>query len=102
MTASSTTPNDLKKHDTIAAADTDTSNDLKKHDTIGIEKRAPAAEISADAFESPLQQAYQAGGWSSLDDPENPQNWSTVKKAYHAAIPSVYCFTVYVEETPVR
>lgn len=113
MTASSTTSNDLEKHDIIDVADTDTSNDLEKHDTtdavhakdhdaINTEKRPPAAEITADAFESPLQKAYQTGEWSNPQDPEDPLNWSFAKKFYHAAIPSIYCFTVYVEDTPVR
>lgn len=106
MTASSSTSNDLEKHDTVDAVDTQkhdttassaTSNDTDKHDTIEKEILPPA-----DALESTLQQAYQTGDWSSPDDPEDPMNWSTPKKIYHGAIPSVYCFTVYVEVTPVR
>ena len=80
MTASSATSNDLEKHDTVDATDT--------------EKRSSTAEMTADASESPLQQANQAGEWSSPEDPENPLNWSIGKKAYHSAIPSIYCFTV--------
>lgn len=80
MTASSATSNDLEKHDTVDALDT--------------EKRPPPAEITADAFVSPLQQANQASEWSGPGDPEDPLNWSVAKKAYHAAIPSIYCFTV--------
>lgn len=76
-----------------------TLNDLEKHDT---EPRPPASEITADAFESPLQQATRAGEWSSPEDPEDPRNWSIAKKAYHTAIPSVCSFTVYVQDTPVR
>ena len=84
MTASSATSNDLlEKHDIV--------------DTVETEKRPPAAETTADAFESPLQQAIQAGEWSSTEDPEDPLNWSTAKKTYNSAIPSVYCFTVYVQ-----
>lgn len=97
MTASSATSNDLlEKHDTVDTVGTE------KHDTDDTEKRPPAAETTADAFESPLQQAIQAGEWSSPEDPEDPLNWSTAKKTYNSAIPSVYCFTVYVKDTPVR
>ena len=79
-----------------------TSNDLlEKHDVPDSENGPPAAEITADAFKSPLQQAVQTGEWSSLEDPEDPLNWSAAKKAYHSAIPSVYCFTVYVKDTSV-
>ena len=105
-TASSVTSNDLEKQDTVDAVDTEkhdttassaTSNDTEKHDTIEKETIPPA-----DAFESPLQQAYQAGEWTSPEDPENPLNWSKAKKAYHAALVSLYCFEVYVEDTPKR
>ena len=95
MTASPTALNDpLGKHDT----DTGTVDavDLEKPDTLDADSRP-----SADAFKSPHRQAIQADGWTSPNDPENPLNWSTVKKAYHSAIPSVYCFTVYVKDAPV-
>lgn len=88
MTASSATSNGLEKYETVDAVDT--------------EKRLSAAEATADAFQSPLQQANQAGEWNSPEDPEDPLNWSIAKKTYQSAIPSVYCFTVYVKDAPVR
>lgn len=111
MTDSSGTSNDLQdRHDTADIAnsekhdslDTVDAADPEKHDTLDTENRPPAAESNVDVAKSPLPQAVQAGEWSSPDDPENPMNWSTAKKAYHAAIPSVLCFTVYVKDIPVR
>ena len=103
MTASSNTSNDPEKHDAVDVIDMDNHHTLKtgNRDTLDTEKRPPATETTADALESPLQQASQAGEWSSPEDPENPLNWSIVKKGYQSAIPSVYCFTVYVKCTPV-
>ena len=34
--------------------------------------------------------------WSSLDDPDDPHNWSFSKKSYHASITAAYAFTTYV------
>ena len=86
-------------------ASAEMSNDqLEKHDTPDpdTEKSSPATEITSDASKSPQQQELQTAEWSGPEDPENPLNWSTAKKAYHSAIPSVYCFTVYGQNTPVR
>ena len=55
-----------------------------------------ATDIPANLSNDSPKQALQAGEWSSPEDPGNPMNWSTAKKTYHSAIPSVYCFTVYV------
>ena len=111
MTTSSNTSNDLEKHNAVDVIDMDNHDTLntdnrdtlntENHDTLDTEKRPPATETTADAFESPLQQASQASEWSSPEDPENPLNWSIAKKSYQSAIPSVYCFTVYVKDTPV-
>lgn len=88
-----------EKHDSL---DTVEAADLEKRDPLDTQNRPPAADSTGDAVKSPLPQAVQAGEWSSPDDPENPLNWSTAKKTYHAAIPSIYCFTVYVQDIPVR
>ena len=66
------------------------------------ENAPPAVEITPDAVESLPEHAIQPCEWSGPEDPENPMNWSTAKKAYHSAIPSLYCFTVYVKNTLVR
>ena len=92
---SSVTSNDQEKHVEL----------LEKHETLekeDSEKSEPAAEATPDAFEIQLQQAGQPSEWSGPNDPEDPMNWSTAKKAYHSAIPSIYCFTVYVKNTPWR
>ena len=80
MALSLASPNGLRvEHDSINAVDAD--------------KGPGSAETNAPS---------QAVGWNGLDDLENPLNWSTAKKAYHAAIPLVYCFTVYVKHAPER
>lgn len=66
------------------------------------ENAPPAAEILPDAVESPPERAVQPNEWDGPEDPENPMNWPLVKKAYHSAIPSLFCFTVYVKDTLVR
>ena len=91
MAASSVTSNDQEKHVQL----------LEKHDTLEkeeSEKSEPAAE--APPFVIQLQKAGHPSEWNRPNDPEDPMNWSTAKKAYHSAIPSVYCFTVYVKDTP--
>lgn len=42
-----------------------------------------------------LQKITTAVDWAGPDDPDNPLNWSTAKKAYHTAIPALQCFTMY-------
>ena len=96
MAASSITFNDQEKHD----------DPLEKHDTLDkensekSEKSEPAAEAPPFVIQHP--QAGQTSEWRGPNDPEDPMNWSTAKKAYHSAIPSVYCFTVYVKDSPWR
>lgn len=34
--------------------------------------------------------------WTGPDDPENPENWSLGKKAFHIAYVGLQCFVVYV------
>lgn len=98
MTVSSATSTDqLEEHDS------GTSNGLLEKDNsvnaVDTRKRPVAADVTSDTLDGPLQRALQAGEWSSPEDPDNPLNWSTAKKAYHAAIPSIYCFTVYVKSS---
>ncbi|MCJ1377766.1 hypothetical protein MMC17_000862 [Xylographa soralifera] len=87
MAASSATSTHLieEKHDTA------NNSPLEMADT---DNPQLSSEEIGDMSKSPIQQALPAGEWSSLEDPEDPQNWSTAKKVYHSAIPSVYCFTV--------
>ena len=78
------------------------SNDLlEKNDTLDEGKALPPTDITIDAIENPLQQIDEAGDWDSPENSENPLKWSTAKKAYHSAIPSIYCFTVYVSDAPL-
>lgn len=34
--------------------------------------------------------------WTGPDDPENPENWSSGKKAFHIAYVGLQCFVMYV------
>jgi len=34
--------------------------------------------------------------WTGPNDPENPENWSAGKKAFHIAYVGIQCFVVYV------
>lgn len=91
MTAPSATSKGLLEKD-----DTVNTDDTEKSGTLDTDSHPPF-----DASETSLQQTVQADGWSSLKDPENPRNWPSAKKAYHSTIPSIFCFTVYVNDTPV-
>ena len=37
--------------------------------------------------------------WAGPDDPENPHNWPVWQRTYHAIIPSLFCFAMYVKRT---
>lgn len=93
MTSPDTSNDLLEKDDTVDTATHD-AVDMEKHETVGTVKEPPAAEKAVDPMESPLQLANTDGEWTDSEDPDDPLNWSTTKKAYHAAIPSIYCFTV--------
>ena len=83
MTASSISSNGLQEeHDSMDAID-----------WVDPEKEPPPAETSG---------AIQKLEWNGPEDPENPLNWSSAKKAYHAAIPSIYCYTMCVGQIFVR
>lgn len=42
----------------------------------------------------PAARVMTALDWTGPDDPENPENWSTGKKAYHIAYVGLQCFVV--------
>jgi hypothetical protein len=37
-----------------------------------------------------------AQDWTGPDDPENPHNWSLLKRSWHVAQPGLFGFAVYV------
>ena len=45
---------------------------------------------------SQLQRVITAQDWTGDDDPDNSENWSSGKKAYHVTYVGVQCFIVYV------
>ncbi len=66
----------------------DTNNDLEKMAT---EKSAEAGTAQR------ATKTVTALDWTGPDDPENPENWSIGKKAFHVAYVGLQCFVVYVE-----
>ena len=86
MTASSATSNDRpeEKNDTVPMMDA--------------EKHPVKDDLPSDSPDAQPPRTHQAAEWNSPEDAGSPLNWSMAKKAYHAAIPSVHCFTVYVEK----
>lgn len=63
----------------------DTDNDLEKMAT---EKSREGGTAQS------AEKAVTALDWTGLDDPENPENWSAGKKAYHVAYVGLQCFVV--------
>ena len=55
-----------------------------------------ATEKSREAGH-PTTKVKTALDWTGDDDEENPENWSTGKKAYHIAYVGLQCFVVYVD-----
>lgn len=43
---------------------------------------------------TPATRIVTAQDWTGPDDPENPYNWSKMKRAYHSVSPGLYGFTV--------
>ena len=52
-----------------------------------------ATEKSREAGH-PTTKVKTALDWTGDDDEENPENWSTGKKAYHIAYVGLQCFVV--------
>ena len=44
--------------------------------------------------ELPVRRVTTAQDWEGNDDPENPHNWSTWRRAYHVIVPGCYGFVV--------
>ncbi|KAF2816742.1 MFS general substrate transporter [Mytilinidion resinicola] len=44
----------------------------------------------------PATKVVTVQDWDGPSDPENPQNWSLLKKSYHTAIPGLYGFAVTI------
>jgi hypothetical protein len=45
------------------------------------------------------QQNTSVTDWNGPDDPDNPHNWSTWNRVYHATIPALFGFAVYVSQS---
>lgn len=64
--------------------------------TVDLEKLPTAADSPAESS----ARIVTALDWTGPDDPENAENWSTAKKAYHIAYVGLMCFVMYVSTTP--
>lgn len=53
------------------------------------EKTHPSPQESAE-------KAVTAVDWTGPDDPDNPENWSGGKKAFHVIYVGLQCFVTYV------
>ena len=54
------------------------------------------ATEQADQDGSPAKPVMTALDWTGVDDPENPENWTTGKKAFHICYVGIQCFVMYV------
>lgn len=43
---------------------------------------------------APTARVVTAQDWTGPDDPENPQNWSLLLRAYHTVPPALFAFVV--------
>jgi len=55
---------------------------------------ADAEKAAHDQSQEPLKQTITAKDWDRPEDAENPQNWTTRKKAYHTAATAMLGFAV--------
>lgn len=61
-----------------------------------------AKESEPGIIEQSIQpNSLQAGSpigldWDGPDDTDNPHNWPVWKKVFHAAVPAIYTFALYV------
>ncbi|KAF1983308.1 putative bicyclomycin resistance protein [Aulographum hederae CBS 113979] len=51
-------------------------------------------KASQHSTQGPATRVVTAQDWSGPDDPENPHNWSNLKKGYHVVIPGLFGFVV--------
>lgn len=47
-----------------------------------------------DPEQHPVQRTVTAQDWTGPDDPENPHNWSLLKRIYHTIPPALFGFVV--------
>jgi hypothetical protein len=57
-------------------------------------EKALEANVNSGSNGSQLKPVVTAQDWIGPNDPENPQNWSSSKKIYHAMIPTLLAFVV--------
>lgn len=54
------------------------------------------SEKSHHADQEDVNKVMTAQDWTGPDDPENPENWPSTKKAFHILYVGLQCFVVYV------
>ena len=81
----------LRQNSTSSTSSTLTSPEQSGAAAMDLEK-SQTQESKADTAE--IQSVTTALDWTGPDDPENPENWSTRKKAYHIAYVGLQCFVM--------
>lgn len=50
--------------------------------------------LSSGAITSPPKEDVNITDWNGPDDPDNPHNWGSWQRIYHATIPALFGFAV--------
>jgi hypothetical protein len=83
----------LEKHDT-----TSDSESIQEPEKV-LTRAATEATASANHYDPeghPVRRVVTAQDWTGPDDPENPHNWSLLKKIWHTIPPALFAFVVWV------
>lgn len=83
-----------KIHDT-SLSNSSLTLPLSVHNMEAADIEKVPTEASAGRPETPTK-VTTALDWTGPDDPENAENWSTAKKAYHICYIGLMCFVMYV------
>lgn len=57
-----------------------------------IEKEPTQQEQTSNSEKEAVTRVPTAQDWTGPDDPENPQNWSFIRKVYHTAVVGLLAF----------
>lgn len=79
----------------LSSSSTTTPEQVHHNDTHNDLERA-LTEKSHHTTQGNATKVVTALDWTGPDDPENPENWSSGKKAFHIAYVGLQCFVVYV------
>lgn len=77
----------------LSSASTTTPNQVQQNDVDNDLEQAFTEKTHYTGQES-VNEVVTALDWTGPDDPENPENWSTAKKAFHVTYVGLQCFVV--------